>query len=155
MELLRSLQITLAEEVLSVSGLVLLLVAAWGGDKAARLISILSVAVLAVCALIAAPALCGSAMGPDVSAFAGQYRADAFAAFAKLLIYAGAGVTLIVAPAFFERARGMRAEFPILVLFAALGMGIMVSADRPAHALHRSRTQQPCLLCAGLDAAQR
>jgi len=128
MELFRSLQITLAEEVLSISGLVLLLVAAWAGDKASRLISILCVAVLTVCALIAAPALCGSAMGPDVTAFAGQYKADAFAAFAKLLIYAGAGVTLIVAPAFFERVRGMRAEFPLLVLFAALGMGIMVSA---------------------------
>lgn len=128
MELLRSLQITMAEEVLSISGLVLLLVAAWGGDKASRLISILSVAVLAVCALIAAPALCGSASGADVSAFGGLYRADAFAAFAKLLIYVGAGVTLIVAPAYFERARSMRAEFPILVLFAALGMGIMVSA---------------------------
>lgn len=37
MELFRSLQITLAEEVLSVSGLVLLLVAAWAGDKASRL----------------------------------------------------------------------------------------------------------------------
>ena len=55
MELLRSLQITLAEEVLSVSGLVLLLVAAWGGDKASRLISILSVAVLTVCALRDSP----------------------------------------------------------------------------------------------------
>ena len=128
MELVRSLQITAAEELLSVAGLILLLVAAWSGDKAARAISIASVAVLTVCALIAAPALCGSAMGPDVSAFGGQYRADAFAAFAKLLIYAGAGVTLIVAPAFFDRLRAMRAEFPILVLFAALGMGIMVSA---------------------------
>ena len=128
MELVRSLQITAAEEILSVAGLILLLVAAWSGDKASRAISIAAVAVLAVCALIAAPALCGAAMGPDVVAYNGQYRADAFAAFAKLLIYAGAGVTLIVAPAFFERVRAMRAEFPILILFAALGMGIMVSA---------------------------
>ena len=135
MELVRSLQITAAEEILSVAGLILLLVAAWSGDKASRAISIAAVAVLAVCALIAAPALCGAAMGPDVVAYNGQYRADAFAAFAKLLIYTyrtllgqGAGVTLIVAPAFFERVRAMRAEFPILILFAALGMGIMVSA---------------------------
>jgi NADH-quinone oxidoreductase subunit N len=40
MNFLRSLQSS-AEEVLSISGLVLLLVAAWGGDKASRLISIL------------------------------------------------------------------------------------------------------------------
>jgi hypothetical protein len=42
-------------------------------------------------------------MGPDTEAFGGQYKADAFSAFAKLLVYAGAGVTLIVAPAFFDR----------------------------------------------------
>ena len=128
MELVRSLLIVAPEEVLSISGLLLLLVAAWGGDKAARTISILSVAALTVCAILVAPALCGGAMGPDVEAFGGQYKADAFSAFAKLLVYAGAGVTLIVAPAFFDRVRAMRAEFPLLVLFAALGMGMMVSA---------------------------
>ncbi|OYW47358.1 MAG: NADH-quinone oxidoreductase subunit N [Novosphingobium sp. 12-63-9] len=129
MELLRSIQLVAAEELLSISGLILLLVAAWAGDKASRAISIACVAVLTVCALIAAPALCGAAMGPDTVAFGGQYKADAFSAFAKLLIYAGAGVTLIVAPAFFDRVKAMRAEFPLLVLFAALGMGIMVSAS--------------------------
>ena len=70
MELVRSLLIVAPEEVLSISGLLLLLVAAWGGDKAARTISILSVAALTVCAILVAPALCGGAMGPDVEAFA-------------------------------------------------------------------------------------
>ncbi|MEO0033742.1 MAG: NADH-quinone oxidoreductase subunit NuoN [Pseudomonadota bacterium] len=128
MDLLHSIQLTLAEELISASGLILLLVAAWGGDKASRLISIASVAVLVACAALALPALCGAAAGPETFAYGGQYKADAFSAFAKLLIYAGAAVTLIVAPAFFERTRSMRAEFPLLVLFAALGMGIMVSA---------------------------
>ncbi len=35
---------------------------------------------------------------------------------------------LVVAPAFFERFRLMRAEFPVLVLLAVLGMSVMVSA---------------------------
>lgn len=128
MDLLRSLTITGAEEVLSISGLVLLLVAAWGGDKASRAISIAAVAVLTVCAILAVPALTNGAMGLETSAWYGQYKGDAFAAFCKLLIYIGAAVTLIVAPAFFERAKAMRAEFPLLILFAAMGMGIMVSA---------------------------
>ena len=128
MDLLHSIQLTLAEELISIAGLVLLLVAAWGGDKASRLISIASVAVLVACAALAVPALCGAAAGADTAAFGGQYKADAFSAFAKLLIYAGAAVTLIIAPAFFDREKAMRAEFPLLVLFAALGMGIMVSA---------------------------
>ena len=128
MDLVQSLWLTLPESVLSLSGLALLLVAAWGGDKASRTISILCVAALVAAAFLVAPALCSGAAGAGTEAFGGQYRADAFASFAKLLIYAAAGVTLIVAPAFFDRVKAMRAEFPLLVLFAALGMGLMVSA---------------------------
>ena len=123
-----SLRLVAPETLLSIAGLLLLLVAAWAGDKAARAISILAVAALAAAAFLVAPALCGGDMGPDTSAFMGQYRADAFASFAKLLIYGAAGAALIVAPAFFERFRAMRAEYPILILFSALGGGLMVSA---------------------------
>ena len=129
MDLVHSLWLVAPEELLSVSGLILLLVAAWCGDKAARGISIASVAVLVAAAFLVAPALAGGHVGPEYEAFFGQYRADSFAAFAKLLIYASAAVALIVAPRFFERAGAMRAEYPILVLFATLGMGLMVSAS--------------------------
>jgi NADH-quinone oxidoreductase subunit N len=123
-----SLRLVAPEELLSVVGLILLLMAAWMGDKASRLISILGVAALVACAVLVAPALCAGANGPETDAFLGQYRADAFASFAKLLIYAAAGASLIVAPAFFDRVKAMRAEYPILILFAVLGMGMMVSA---------------------------
>ena len=124
----QSLRLIAPEETLSIAGLVLLLIAAWGGDKASRLISILTVVALVAATALVAPALCGGAMGPDTSAFFGQFRADAFASFAKILIYLSAAATLVVAPAFFERYGAMRAEFPVLVLLASLGMGIMVSA---------------------------
>ena len=128
MDFAQSLRLVAPETTLSLVGLALLLVAAWCGDKSARLISILAVAALVAAAALVAPALCSGAMGAGTDAFFGQYRADGFSAFAKLLIYAGAGATLIVAPAFFDRARAMRAELPILILFAALGAGLMVSA---------------------------
>ena len=123
-----SLRLIAAEQTLSIAGLALLLVAGWAGDKAARLISILSVAALVGAMALVAPALCGGAAGPETSAFFGQFRADAFASFAKLLIYGSAAVALIVAPAFFERVRAMRAEYPVLIVLAALGTGMMVSA---------------------------
>ncbi len=123
-----SLWLIAPEEVLSLAGLALLMVAAWAGDKSARAISILAVATLVASAALVAPALCQGVHGPAALAFGGQYAADAFAAFAKLMIYAAAGAVLIVAPAFFDRFRAMRAEFPILILFAAVGMGMMVSA---------------------------
>lgn len=129
MDLAHSLWLAAPEALLSVSGLVLLLVAAWSGDKSSRALSIAAVAVLVACGFLAAPALCAGAMGAETSAFFDQFRADAFAAFAKLLIYASAAVVLIVSPRFFERLGAMRAEYPILILFAALGMGMMVSAS--------------------------
>ena len=128
MSLIASLRLTAAESLLSVASLLLLLVAAWAGDKAARLITGLCVAVLAVAALLTAPALCGAIMGPQASAFFGQFSADSFAAYTKLLIYGAAAASLLVAPAFFERVGAMRAEYPLLLLLATLGMGIMVSA---------------------------
>ncbi|WP_156839254.1 NADH-quinone oxidoreductase subunit NuoN [Novosphingobium aquimarinum] len=128
MDFSHSLKLIAPEETLSVVGLVLLLVAAWAGDRASRAISIAAVAALVGVSFLVAPALCNGAMGPDTVAFLGQYRADAFASFAKLLIYLAAAASLMIAPQFFDRWNAMRAEYPILVLFAALGMGIMVSA---------------------------
>ncbi|HYD25237.1 MAG TPA: NADH-quinone oxidoreductase subunit NuoN [Croceibacterium sp.] len=128
MDFAASLALIVPEIVLSVSGLVLLLVAAWAGDGSARLISAVSCLVLAACFALVAPAVCAGASGPDTVAFAGQFRADAFAGFAKLMIYAATGAALVVAPGFFGRTGSMRAEYPVLVLFSALGMSVMVSA---------------------------
>ncbi|MDG2003838.1 MAG: NADH-quinone oxidoreductase subunit NuoN [Novosphingobium sp.] len=124
----QSLRLIAPEETLTIAGLVLLLVAAWAGDKAARAITWVAVAALAGAAAFVVPALCSGATGPDTVAFLGQYRADAFASFAKLLIYGAAGASLLIAPVFFQRYQAYRAEYPVLILFAALGMGMMVSA---------------------------
>ncbi len=128
MDFAQSLRLILPEEILSIGGLVLLLAAAWLGDKASRAISIASVALLVAAAAFAVPALSGGAMGPDAQAFYGQFRADAFAAYAKLLIYVSGAAALMIAPRFFEQFRAMRAEYPVLLVFAVLGTGIMVSA---------------------------
>ncbi|MBV1917832.1 MAG: NADH-quinone oxidoreductase subunit NuoN [Sphingomonadaceae bacterium] len=128
MEFTNSLRLVAPEILLSVSGLVLLLVAAWTTDRASRAITSIAVAVLVAASVLVAPALSSGASGPDTAAFFGQFRADAFASFAKLLIYGTAAASLMIAPAFFERHGAMRAEYPVLILFAALGMGMMVSA---------------------------
>ena len=128
MDFAASFQLILPEIVLSVTGLVLLLAAAWLGDKASRAISVVACIALGACFFLVAPSVCAGASGPDTLAFAGQFSADAFSGFAKLMIFVAAGASLVVAPVFFERARAMKAEYPILVLFAVLGMSIMVSA---------------------------
>jgi len=114
--------------VLIVGGLVLLLVAAWSGDKVASPISIAACIALGAAFFLVAPAVCSGLSGPESLGFSGLVRADAFAGLAKLMIYAASGAALVIAPAFFNRAGAMRAEYPVLVMFAAAGMSIMVSA---------------------------
>ena len=128
MDFEHSLTLVAPEIVLSLSGLVLLLAAAWLGDKASRGIAIASCVALGAAFFLVAPAVCGGATGPDTIAFDGQFTADAFAGFAKLMIYAASGAALVVAPAFFGRIGAMRAEYPVLILLATLGMSVMVSA---------------------------
>lgn len=112
----------LPELTLTIGGLVLLMVAAFAGDRVAELTNALAAMVLA---LALGLLLKGHvAAGPI---FSGSIRIDAFANFAKILIYGAAIISLLLAPRFFAR-QGYRAEYPILILFAALGMSIMVSA---------------------------
>lgn len=124
MDLNSSLALVRPELVLSFSSLVLLLIAAWRSD-AGRLVSILSVAALVGAAVYAATTFCA---GTSTDAFDGLYRADSFGSFAKILIYIAAAISLVIAPAALEKAGAMRAEYPVLVVLAATGMGVMVSA---------------------------
>lgn len=110
------------ELVLTVGGLVLLMLAAFFGDKQAAVVNALGALILAG-AIIAVASL----TGVSESAFSGTLRIDAFGSYAKYLVYGAAIVALLMAPRFFA-AQGYRAEYPVLIIFAALGMGIMVSA---------------------------
>jgi NADH-quinone oxidoreductase subunit N len=122
--LLHDFILILPEEILSVGGLVLMLIAAWGGDKAGPLLTWLGVLLLAVAAFFVP----GVREGSGGSAFGGLFAADSFAAFAKLVIYAGAAIAMLMARNWFGRDRDYRAEYPVLIIFAAIGMGMMVSA---------------------------
>ncbi|MCI4589220.1 NADH-quinone oxidoreductase subunit NuoN [Sphingobium sp. BYY-5] len=118
-----SLLAVLPELILTAGGLALMLVAAFAGDNSARVVNWLSVVTLAVAGVALS---CSLAHGPD--AFDGLYRADAFSAFAKALIYGAAAAAILLAPRFFSVGGHPRPEYPVLILFAAIGMGMMVSA---------------------------
>ena len=118
-----SLLLTAPELILSIGATALMLVAAFAGDKATRFVSAAAVALLALAGL----SLTGVA-GSGGTAFNGLYSADAFGAFAKVLIYLAASVAILIAPRWFEREDRLRAEYPVLILFSAVGMGMMVSA---------------------------
>ena len=58
----------------------------------------------------------------------GQFTADAYAGFVKLVVLAASGLALIVSTDFNQREGLDRFEFPVLVLYATVGMMVMVSA---------------------------
>jgi NADH-quinone oxidoreductase subunit N len=118
-----SFRLILPEEILSVSAILLMLVAAWTGDKGSRAITW-----LALLALAGAAAFVPAVWSPGGTAFGNLFVADSFAAFAKLTIYAGAGIAMLMAMSWFGRDKDYRAEYPVLILFSAIGMGMMVSA---------------------------
>ena len=60
--------------------------------------------------------------------FHGQFTVDAFSTFAKLLVLAASALSLIVSTDFNTKADLDRFEYPVLVLYATVGMMIMVSA---------------------------
>ena len=118
-----NLLLTLPELILSIGAIVLMLVAAWRGDDATPAISVAAVALIVAAGFAVALPPAGFGDGFD-----GLYRGDAFAAFAKILIYAATAVAIIIAPRFFATGDRLRAEYPILILFATTGAGMMVSA---------------------------
>lgn len=119
MTLSQSLVLTLPELILSIGATVLMLVAAWVGDRATRFCNFAAIALF-----VAA----GLALGNHGVAFDGLYSADAFSGFAKVLIYIAAGTALLLSPRWFATEDRLRAEYPVLILLAAVGMGMMVSA---------------------------
>jgi len=123
MSYMASFALSAPEIILSFSAILLMLVAAWGGDKASQAITWLSVLALAAAGF--------ALLGPSGSAgvgYDGLYVADSFASFSKVLIYIGAAVAILIAPGFFDREGEMRAEYPVLILLSAVGMSTMVSA---------------------------
>lgn len=114
------LAVAYPELILAIGALALLV---WGAfaPKTAPVIGAAAVLVLAAAAVAAATQ-------PFGSAFAGGLVFDAGAAFAKVAIYVASAVCIPLGQRWFERRGVHNFEFPILILIAALGMGMMASS---------------------------
>jgi len=113
----------LPELILSIGGTILMLVAAFAGRRGAGLNSWLAVALLlaATAALVGAP----SHAGPILD---GLVSADLFASFGKAVMFPAAAVAIIAGHGWFERDHEHGSEYAVLIVFAAAGMSVMVSA---------------------------
>ncbi len=108
------------ELILAVGALTLLVIGAFA-PKQTALVGSGSVVVLLAAAL-------ASATQPFGVAFGGGLISDAAATFAKVAIYLASAVAIPLGQSWFAR-RGVKAfEFPVLILLASLGMGMMVGS---------------------------
>jgi NADH-quinone oxidoreductase subunit N len=62
-------------------------------------------------------------------AFDGSFINDGFARFSKVMILFGAAATLAMSAEYLKRNELMKFEYPVLILLAAVGMMVMVSAN--------------------------
>jgi NADH-quinone oxidoreductase subunit N len=110
-----------AEAIIAIAALVLLPVGAFLGNRRADLVSFLSILVLIAAALVAGSNQLGSL-------FNGAFVHDDFAAFAKVAIFLFSAIAIYLGHGWLARRDDEKFEFPVLVMLAALGMSMMVSA---------------------------
>ena len=124
MNLIPDLITALPEVTIVVLTLLLLLYGAFLGNKSTGTVSWLSIITmcLAVILVISSPI-------ERVTAFNHLFVVDEFSNYAKLLILIAASLTLILAMPYNKRENILQFEFPILILFAVVGMMMMVSAN--------------------------
>ncbi|KAK0350731.1 hypothetical protein LTR94_027814, partial [Friedmanniomyces endolithicus] len=94
---------------------------AFAGEKSARLVSVLSVLLLIAASVIAIT-------GPWGAAFNGAYLADPLAIYGKSVIYLSAAVTIVLGDGWMARTRIAKFEYPVLIVLASVGMGMMASS---------------------------
>ncbi|MBF0296037.1 MAG: NADH-quinone oxidoreductase subunit NuoN [Magnetococcales bacterium] len=111
----------LPEIVLSLLGLVLLLMSAWGDENRGGRISTLAMVGLVVAALI-------TVGGKDGTGFGSHFINDAFARSMKLLMYLSTGLVLFMSADYMKKHRIDGGEYQVLTLMAMLGGMLMASA---------------------------
>lgn len=120
-DLSSALQLAAPELTLAVGGLVLLMLGAFTGEKSTRLISGLSVLLLAVASVLAA-------VGPLGTAFNGAYVADPLAVYGKVAIFLSAAVAIVLGDGWIHRNGIAKFEYPVLIVLASVGMSMMASS---------------------------
>jgi NADH-quinone oxidoreductase subunit N len=114
--------IALPEIVLSCCGMAILVFGVLRGEDSTYTCTMLTLGSLLVAAILVVSVAPGSG-------YHGQFVVDPFSNFFKMLILAGAALSLILALDY-NREHGIsRFEFPVLMLFCTVGMMVMSSAS--------------------------
>src|SRR5712672_1118589 len=113
----------LPELVLAVGAMVLLMLGAYRGQEATRLVTMLAIALLAVTGVLELLLPAGK-----LTTFSGSFIVDDFARFLKVLALIGSAATLILSAEFLSDPSRRIFEYSILVVLSTLGMMLLISA---------------------------
>lgn len=113
----------LPEIILAVGAMVALLFGVFRGEDSASAVSGFSLALIAVAAVCLV-----TFTSDEASLFGGSFVLKDYGRFMKLLVLAGTFFVLFMSIDSLRENRLLSFEFPVLILFAATGMMVMVSA---------------------------
>ena len=116
----------LPEMILATFALILVLVAAFGGEGVSNA---RRVAHLTLAGIVLAAFTVMSVSPGQETAFGGMFRADAFAHYMKILVLMGSFAAVFMSIAPLEHDGINKPEFSLLVMLALVGMMLMISAN--------------------------
>ena len=118
------LMIAFPEIAIAAVAMALLVIGTFLPRNSTRLVTWIGVLVLA-----AAFVILWSESPTRTTAFGGLFVVDQFGRFMKLLVLLGSALAMAMSLGYLEREQMSRYEFPLLLLFATLGMMLMISAN--------------------------
>jgi NADH-quinone oxidoreductase subunit N len=113
----------LPEIILAVGALALLMVGAYGGERTNFVVSVCAIVLLVVACAVVVWLPSGRQ-----ATFGGSFVVDDFARFAKILTFGGTAVAILMSFDYAKHIGMQKFEYPVLMLLAATGMGMLVSA---------------------------
>ena len=122
--ILPDLTLILPELILVCGAMALLMLGVFLGDRAYHTVSWLSVLLI-----LGAGAAASVTAEIRTTLFGDQFVVDAFGHFMKWLVFVGAALAIFMSLGYNRRERIGRPEYPILIVFATLGMAMMISAN--------------------------
>src|SRR5271156_4022589 len=114
----------LPEFVLGIGAMALLMVGAYRGEAAARLVDFSAIGLLVIAGAIVLDLPAGT-----LTTFGGSFVVDNFARFLKILALIGSAVAIAMSLDYAKQEHQQRFEYSVLIVLATLGMLMLISAN--------------------------
>lgn len=113
------------EIFLAAAGMALLMLGVFRKEDPTSLVSWLAIASFIVAGVL----VMTHGGATETPAFFGMFVTSQFAQFAKILVLMGAALSIVLSSDYMRREKAQRFEYPVLIVYATLGMMMMISAN--------------------------